>query len=126
MVFRDVNRKGWVICGEKISVQSTYKTGGQVLMIPVEEIRPNRISRGREFDQGKLLELAQSIGENGIIHPLTVMMWNGQPVLIAGERASVGKKAGIRTVPGDRDCSGPKRRCWRVVENLQREDMNLF
>ena len=57
----------------------TYKTGGQVLMIPVEEIRPNPDQPRREFDQGKLLELAQSIGENGMIHPLTVMMWNGQP-----------------------------------------------
>ena len=51
----------------------TYKTGGQVLMIPVEEIRPNPDQPRREFDQGKLLELAQSIGENGMIHPLTVM-----------------------------------------------------
>ena len=49
----------------------TYKTGGQVLMIPVEEIRPNPDQPRREFDQGKLLELAQSIGENGMIHPLT-------------------------------------------------------
>lgn len=43
----------------------TYKTGGQVLMIPVEEIRPNPDQPRREFDQGKLLELAQSMGKMG-------------------------------------------------------------
>ena len=106
----------------------TYKTGGQVLMIPVEEIRPNPDQPRREFDQGKLLELAQSIGGNGMIHPLTVMMWNGQPVLVAGERRlRAAKIAGIRTVP----CLVTEARRMEaallaLVENLQREDMNCF
>lgn len=83
----------------------TYKTGGQVLMIPVEEIRPNPDQPRREFDQGKLLELAQSIGENGIIHPLTVMMWNGQP---GADRRGTAPPCGKNswyphsTLPGDR------------------------
>ena len=106
----------------------TYKTGGQVLMIPVEEIRPNPDQPRREFDQGKLLELAQSIGENGMIHPLTVMMWNGQPVLVAGERRlRAAKIAGIRTVPClVTEAQRMEAALLALVENLQREDMNCF
>ena len=34
----------------------------------------------------KLMELAQSISENGILQPLSVSMEEGVPVLVAGER----------------------------------------
>lgn len=128
MVFKDVNRKGVGNMWGKDIRAKTYKTGGQVLMIPVEEIRPNPDQPRREFDQGKLLELAQSIGENGIIHPLTVMMWSGQPVLIAGERRlRAAKIAGIRTVPClVTEVQRTEAALLALVENLQREDMNCF
>lgn len=37
-------------------------------MIPTADIRPNPDQPRREFSYEKLLELAQSIGENGLLH----------------------------------------------------------
>ena len=77
----------------------TYKTGGQVLMIPVEEIRPNPDQPRREFDQGKLLELAQSIGENGMKANRENSLANLQQLkrLIAEDVSSLASKAAIIT-----------------------------
>ena len=63
-----------------------YTGRGQVWMIPTGDIKPNPSQPRREFPLDKLVELAQSISENGILQPLTVSMETGEPVLIAGER----------------------------------------
>jgi DNA modification methylase/ParB-like chromosome segregation protein Spo0J len=48
-------------------------------------VLPNR--QRREFDADKLLELAGSITENGLIHPIVIRQDDeGQMVLVAGER----------------------------------------
>ena len=54
--------------------------------IPTDKIVPNPDQPRKEFDNEKLEELAQSIKENGVIVPLTVIKENGKYVLIAGER----------------------------------------
>ena len=55
--------------------------------IPTDKIVPNPDQPRKEFDNEKLEELAQSIKENGVIVPLTVIKENGKYVLIAGERS---------------------------------------
>lgn len=66
--------------------QVPYPCRGQVWMIPTADIQPNPRQPRREFPLEGLVELAQSISENGILQPLTVSFEDGQPVLIAGER----------------------------------------
>jgi len=58
----------------------------QLHVLPADEIavKPNR--QRRELDQTKILELAASIGQNGLIHPIVVRSVNGEYTLVAGER----------------------------------------
>ena len=105
-----------------------YASRGQVWMIPTEEILPNPNQPRKEFALDKLVELAQSISENGVLQPLTVSMETGRPVLVAGERRlRAARIAGLREVPCvEVDADDRQRRVLALVENLQREDMNCF
>ena len=57
-----------------------YPTQGAVLLIPIGEIRPNPTQPRRDFPLDSLMELAQSISENGILQPLTISIEEGVPV----------------------------------------------
>ena len=105
-----------------------YRSEGKVWLIPTGEIRPNPHQPRRDFPLEKLVELAQSISENGILQPLTVSMDTGVPVLVAGERRlRAARIAGLSEVPCIRVDSQPiTRQVLTLVENLQREDMNCF
>ncbi len=105
-----------------------YKAGGKILMIPTGEILHNPDQPRREFSYEKLIELAQSIGENGMLHPITVTFNEDRPVLIAGERRlRAAKIAGLREVPClVVEADGPRAALLALIENLQREDMNCF
>ncbi len=105
-----------------------YKISGEVMEIPIADILPNPDQPRRQFDRVKLLELAESIAENGILQPLIVTIKHDRPVLIAGERRlRAAKIAGYTTVPCVRaEAEGMRQALLAMVENLQREDMNCF
>lgn len=105
-----------------------YKTGDRVWMIPTGDILPNPMQPRKDFSYQKLLELAQSITENGLLHPVTIAFRQGKPVLIAGERRlRAAKIAGLREIPCmERQVDGEQAAILALVENLQREDMNCF
>ncbi len=108
--------------------KTPYKGQGQVWMIPVGDIAPNPTQPRREFPLESLVELAQSISENGILQPLTVTFRDGVPTLIAGERRlRAARIAGLREVPCVEVAADERRRqALALIENLQREDMNCF
>ena len=108
--------------------KATYKTQGKVLLIPTADIRPNPSQPRRDFPLDKLMELAQSISENGILQPLTVSLQTGEPVLVAGERRlRAARIAGLREVPCVQvEAEDRRRQALTLIENLQREDMNCF
>jgi site-specific DNA-methyltransferase (adenine-specific) len=58
----------------------------QLYVIPLEEIviKPNR--QRRQFDQQKILDLAGSIAQNGLIHPIVVRWAEDDYTLVVGER----------------------------------------
>ncbi len=105
-----------------------YKVSGEVMEIPIADILPNPDQPRKQFDRVKLIELAESIAENGILQPLIVTIKNDRPVLIAGERRlRAAKMAGFTTVPCVRaEAEGMRQALLAMVENLQREDMNCF
>ncbi len=105
-----------------------YKANGRILMIPVDEISSNPDQPRREFSYERLIELAQSITENGLLHPITVTFNNGEPMLIAGERRlRAAKIAGMRDIPCIvSQVTGPRAALLALIENLQREDINCF
>lgn len=97
-------------------------------MIPTADIQPNPQQPRRDFPLDKLVELAQSISENGILQPLTITMESGAPVLVAGERRlRAARIAGLARVPCvEVTAEARRRQVLTLVENLQREDMNCF
>ena len=105
-----------------------YAPCGQVLTVPVEEILPNPDQPRREFSYPELLELAQSIGENGLLNPITVTLREGRPILVAGERRlRAVKMLGMKTVPCIEVAADDKERAvLSLIENLQRQEMNCF
>ena len=105
-----------------------YEERGRVWMIPTGDIQPNPQQPRRDFPLDKLVELAQSISENGILQPLTITMESGVPVLVAGERRlRAARIAGLAQVPCvEVTAEARRRQVLTLVENLQREDMNCF
>ncbi|MBM4350989.1 MAG: ParB/RepB/Spo0J family partition protein [Deltaproteobacteria bacterium] len=92
----------------------------------IEEIRPHRSQPRKYFDESKLLELAETIKEKGILDPLMVRRINGGYELIAGERRwRAAQKAGLREVPVIvREADDREVLEISLIENLQREDLN--
>lgn len=108
--------------------RQNYRCSGKILLIPTGDIMPSPEQPRREFSYERLLQLAQSIGENGLIHPLTITYRDGRPVLVSGERRlRAAKIAGIREVPCiEVEAAGEKGALLSLIENLQREDLNCF
>ena len=95
--------------------------------LPIEKIRVNRYQPRKSFDNDRLLELAESIKENGIIQPLIVTKTQGSEYeLIAGERRlQAARLAGLDLVPVViRSVSQKEQLQLAIVENIQREDLN--
>ncbi len=92
----------------------------------IEEIRPNRSQPRKHFDEAKLLELAETIKEKGILDPLMVRRVDGGYELIAGERRwRAAQKAGLKEVPVIvREADDREVLEISLIENLQREDLN--
>lgn len=105
-----------------------YAAAGKIYHIPVADIQPNPEQPRKAFRYEQLLELAQSIAENGLINPLTVMFRDGKPILIAGERRlRAVKLLGMTEVPCiERKAEGEEGALLALIENLQRVDMNCF
>ena len=105
-----------------------YPSQGAVLLIPTADIRPNPTQPRQDFPLDSLMELAQSISENGILQPLTVSLEEGVPTLVAGERRlRAAKIAGLREVPCiEVQAESRQRQVLTLIENLHRQDMNCF
>lgn len=95
--------------------------------LPIEKIVPNREQPRIDMDPEKLIELADSIREHGVIEPLIVTQRSiDEYELIAGERRwRAAKLAGVKTVPVVLKEASPLQMLeLAIVENIQREDLN--
>ncbi len=102
---------------------------GEILTIPVNDIRPNPHQPRKTFNWNDLEELAQSIYQNGLLQPVTVReICAGRYELVAGERRlRASKMAGLAEIPAIVvNVSEEKSAVYAVIENLQRKDLNFF
>src|SRR6266567_8722341 len=78
------------------------------------------------FDDEKLRELADSIRERGVLHPIVLRRKGQKLELIAGERRlRAAKLAGLKTIPAIvREADDSEVAFDRIIENLQREDLS--
>lgn len=94
--------------------------------LSINEVEPNKNQPRKTFDDDKLLELSDSIKKHGVIEPLVVVKRDGYYELIAGERRwRASKMAGLKEVPVRiMDLTEEQIVQIRLIENLQREDLN--
>lgn len=95
--------------------------------IDIQEIIPNESQPRKEFNEEKLVELANSILLHGIIQPIIVSKIKSGYRIIAGERRwRAAMKAGIKKIPVViKEASDKEIMEIALIENLQREDLNL-
>ena len=96
-------------------------------LLPLHKIEPNPTQPRQDFDEEALQALADSIGEHGIIQPLTVReMPNGYYQIIAGERRwRAARIAGLSDVPAVvMEADDKKTMELALIENLERQDLN--
>lgn len=97
--------------------------------IPLSQIEPNPDQPRREFDETAMQELAASIGNMGIIAPITVRQTAPDHyMIIAGERRwRASQMAGLTTIPAYiRTVEDENVMELALVENIQREDLNAI
>jgi len=92
----------------------------------IEEVQPNPLQPRKNFAEGQLQELVDSIREKGILQPLMVRRKGDGYELIAGERRwRAAQKAGMKEVPIlVKDVSESEMLELSLIENIQREDLN--
>lgn len=106
-----------------------YKIGGQIILIPQEDIYPNPNQPRSRFDFDELEGLAQSIRQNGIIQPIAVRVnASGNYELISGERRlRASRLVGISLIPCIiMEASDEKSALFALIENIQRSDLGFF
>lgn len=105
-----------------MDLRSFLPTANRVVMLPLEEIRPNPSQPRRIFDETSLMGLAASIEENGLLCPVCVRRVGDGYELIAGERRTMAfRMLGRRTIPAivERADDG-RSAALALIENLQR------
>lgn len=111
-------------------IDEAYENEGtqrdMVLEIELKDIRPNPFQPRKTFDESTLIELAESIKEDGLIQPIVVTEDIDGYVLIAGERrfraSKLAKLKEIRAIVLNSD--EQKMRQFALIENIQREELN--
>jgi ParB family chromosome partitioning protein len=98
----------------------------QPMLVDVEKIVANKGQPRKIFKEKDLLELSESIKENGVIQPLLVHEKDGVFEIIAGERRfRASKLAGLTKVPVIVKRTTKKEvLVMSIIENVQRADLN--
>ncbi len=119
-------------CVEKTMSTDCNVNFGKVVMIDVERLFPNSSQPRFIFDDEPLLRLADSIRQYGILQPLSVRKSKSENSncyeIIAGERRwRAAKIISMKKVPCIvYDIDSQKSAELALIENIQREDLNIF
>ena len=72
----------------------------KLLELSPDKIVPNPAQPRLDFPQDELLQLAESIRQNGVLQPILVRRDRDRYVLVAGERRwRASRMAGLKTIP---------------------------
>ncbi len=99
-----------------------------VVEVKLSELRSNPYQPRRTFDQEKLVELAESIKEFGVLEPIIVTKSIKGYEIVAGERRKKASElAGLETIPAIiKDFSDEEMMQIALLENIQREDLTAI
>ena len=110
------------------SSMDNYKIS-DITIIKISDISPNKDQPRKNFDLDLLNDLAKSIEKHGVLQPLLVRIDNnGRYQIIAGERRwRAAKIAGLEEIPVIvKDLNDSELMQIALIENLQREDLNII
>ncbi len=110
-----------------IGQENSPKTAKDVETLPIEYLEANPNQPRKQFDQAELDELANSIGEKGIIQPILVRkLADERYQIIAGERRwRAAGMARLHNVPVIvRDYTDNEVAEIALIENIQRANLN--
>ncbi|MFP5492940.1 MAG: ParB/RepB/Spo0J family partition protein [Bacteriovoracia bacterium] len=98
----------------------------QPMLVDVEKIVANKAQPRKIFKEKELLELSESIKENGVIQPILVIEKDGMFEIVAGERRfRASKLAGLTKIPVIVKRATKKDvLVMSIIENVQRSDLN--
>jgi ParB family transcriptional regulator, chromosome partitioning protein len=108
---------------------NTESENGIIQDIPTDSIRRADHQTRVNFDPDTIKQLAMSIEQNGLIHPIMVLRDADGYVLLSGERRlkayqSLGKKMIPAIVREPAKLTKPQQAMLTAIENLQREDLS--
>ena len=117
--------------GDQKTPENTGKIDGNEQKALIGELARNKYQPRSIFDESKLEELSRSIKKNGMIQPIAVRKnkSSSEPYeIVAGERRWLAaQKAGLHTVPiRILDLNDSETLEVAIVENIQREDLNII
>jgi len=100
----------------------------EVHELEIDLLQPNPLQPRGSISPNSLLELAESIREHGVLEPLIVAKTPAGYQIIAGERRwRASKMVGLKKVPVIvKDVKPSQMLVLAIIENLQREDLNIF
>lgn len=104
------------------------KDFGQVAEIDISLLQPNPLQPRGSIPTESLIELAESIRTHGLLEPIVVAHTPAGYQIIAGERRwRASKIAGLTKIQAVvKDVNPDEMLVLAIVENLQREDLNVF
>ena len=104
------------------------KINGQIVMIDISLIVPNKAQPRKEFSEEALFSLSNSIRENGILQPICVRKSGAVYEIISGERRTrAAKLAGLAEVPCIvMSVDDEQSAVLALIENIQRKDLSYF
>jgi len=113
------------------ALEGAGRTPGTAFEIDIDRLAPNSYQPRSRTEDVRIDELAQSIKANGVIQPILVRPKGNSYQIIAGERRwHAAQRAGllkvpvtVREVPEGQDL---KLLEWALIENIQREDLNVI
>lgn len=108
--------------------RSTSSSGSEIRFVDINDIKPNSNQPRKNFGEGKIDELAQSIKTHGIIQPIMVRKTEKGYEIIAGERRwRAARKAQIKEIPCIiKELNDQDNMLIAIIENVQREDLNAI
>lgn len=114
---------------------------GMLLYLPIEQVHPNPSQPRKDFKDGEIDSLAQSIRETGMLQPILVrkkkldrgglgtggLPYSGYEIVAGERRWRAATKAGLNKVPAIvKHLTDRQTLELSIVENIQREELNAI
>lgn len=117
------------VLGKGLSALITEDTAEfkeNITELDIDLLSPNSEQPRNSFPEANLMELAQSIKNNGIIQPIVVRQKNNKYEIVAGERRwRAAQKVGLQKVPiVIKEVTDDKLLELALIENIQRQELN--